>query len=376
MKNRKLYLIVLLILIFGLAGWWYWQAKTKPPATPLKARPSAVAKSPASNPSPAVTPSLNQTPAATPPPPAYGAPPIAATRDPFANADPAAMAALQNAVANDDSKEEIMQAAWAAANSKTLTLYGKVVDQSGDPVVGANVRGGTLLIGGAERSGSEPFQTQTDGQGRFNVSAHGVDIGVTLQKDGYDYDQKLSAQRPEGYLNSDPDHPVVFTIWKAQGAEPMVHQNFHFLIACDGTPTSVNLQTGKSVTSGGDMVITFTRNPVQIVRGKPFDWTLTLEVPDGGGLVEMHDAYPYEAPADGYKPSITVGTGSNQQSFPDSDEQVYYFKSAGGKYYGRIRIKLQPDFQPPPTFLQIEAYLNPSGSRNLEFDSAKTIKSK
>ncbi len=72
---------------------------------------------------------------------------------------------------------------------------------------------------------------------------------------------------------------------------------------------------GKEVTEPGSITVKFLRNPIDILRNKPFEWTLTLEVP-GGGLVEINDPYPYEAPAEGYKSAITIGQELSSKTLP------------------------------------------------------------
>jgi len=103
-----------------------------------------------------------------------------------------------------------MTAISLAANSKPLHLYGQIVDQYGNPICGVKVNGGTLLVAGFDRSGVRGFQTETDAQGRFVMHAHGVDLGVTFEKEGYFWDGKLSAQRPGNYYTTDADHPIIF----------------------------------------------------------------------------------------------------------------------------------------------------------------------
>jgi hypothetical protein len=264
-----------------------------------------------------------------------------------------------------------MQMILDAQNRGEIDFYGKVIDQNGTPVAGAKVRG-VIVFSSAEGTGNQNNFTVTDGNGQFKFNnLHGPNFGVVPSKDGYEYNERQLTNWSKNY-KPDPANPMVLTMYKLQGAEPMVHQDFHFSIPCDGTPTNISLMTGKAIENGGDMTVNFIRNPVQIHRGKPFEWTLTLEVP-GGGLTEIQDPYPYEAPENGYQENVTVGTGPNPQTYVDSTTKNYYYKSADGKY-GRLTITLQADFQPPPTFFHIDAYLNPSGSRNLEYDRKKQIK--
>ncbi len=257
-----------------------------------------------------------------------------------------------------------------AKNFRRIDLYGKVVDQNGQPIAGVQVKGSIVLAVSLVSSENKDVVTVTDASGRFQfVDLHGIGFGVMLQKSGYEFNGK-----PNWSADSEgaPERPVVSTMWKLQGAEPMVHSKIHDYIPCDGTEIHYDLSTGKKVSTGGGLVVKFTRDPVDIQRGKPFEWTLTLEVA-GGGLVEMHDPYPYEAPADGYEETVTITTGPEPKTYTDSTNKNYYYKSADGKY-GRLNIELQADFQPPPTSFDASIYFNPSGSRNLEYDPAKQIK--
>jgi hypothetical protein len=54
-------------------------------------------------------------------------------------------------------------------------------------------------------------------------------------------------------------------------------------------------------------------------------------------------------------------------------DRTFYLNSRGGQVYGHLQIKeLEPDYRGKAA-LRIESYVNPSGSRNLEFDPAKQV---
>jgi hypothetical protein len=131
--------------------------------------------------------------------------------------------------------------------------------------------------------------------------------------------------------------------------------------------------TGQSGNTG-DIALTFVRDPVNIVRGKLFDWTLTVEIPNGG-FAEATGPYTNEAPENGYQQTITVSMPASASNWANSFDQTYYFTARSGQIYGRIKFRLKADYQPPPTHFEMDVYTNPSGSRNLEFDPAKQIKS-
>ncbi len=372
MKHRRPQFLILTILSLGLAAWWLWHPKTEnskladiEPSLPSVSSPKPL--------SPVVNVTLVK-----PSPDAFAAALTSPEIQTIINSPNTSQKVKDDISANPVAALQRIQAFQNVQNRENNTpinFYGKVMDQYGQPINAVKVDGGVMLYGGFTQSKSETYNTQTDTQGRFSfVGLHGVDFGVNFQKDGYFYDLKISSKRPDDYYTTSPDRPIIYTMWKLQGAEPMVHQSFIPILPCDGTPINVNLSAGKAVSTGGDIMVAFTRNPVQIVRGKPFEWTLTLNV-RGGGLVEVHDPYPYEAPADGYQQTITITTGADPKSYMDSAKKTFYYKSADGKY-GRMTIDLQADFQPPPTFFGITFYLNPSGSRNLEWDQAKEIKPK
>lgn len=265
-----------------------------------------------------------------------------------------------------------MREPWDAKNAKSINVYGKVIDQYGQPVVGVTVNAGTLLIISFDRSGGEKFSSLTDAHGEFSFTGlHGARFGLGLEKPGYIYDPKTYLDWWDNY-KPDPGRPATFIMWKLKGAEPMAHVEAHCGLACDAVPTSFDLLIGSKANAGKDLTVTLTRNPLSIDRSKPFDWTLTLQIATGG-LIPVGPSYAYEAPAVGYQPSITVSRSASEKNWSPSLVQTYFFSARNGQVYGRITVNLMANYEPPPTRFEIEIYANPAGSRNLEFDPAKEI---
>ncbi|MEI8340942.1 MAG: hypothetical protein WCH43_05310 [Verrucomicrobiota bacterium] len=344
MKNRS-YLISGLVVAAIIVGvWWFFSGSQKPPSE-----------------DPTITTNTGSKPAAVAHPQGTASPNSAA--NPSAIAKPTVLAQLK-------SKADLMLEVIQAENRTPLDFFGKVLDQYGHPVSGAKVKGGILLNEGLDRSRDEDHYTETDNQGLFSFTGiHGVGIGFQFTKEGYHYNLRLPSARPKDYT-PDPSNPMVFTMWKLKGAESMTFARIHTYIPCDGSATSFNLLTGKKATDGGDMVVKLTRNPVNIDRSKPFDWTITFEVANGG-LAEDTDAYSNEAPTEGYQSSVTINMPANQPNWTSSLSRLFYFKSRGGQNYGRMTISITADFQPPPTSFNAEIYANPASSRNLEYDPSK-----
>jgi len=259
-------------------------------------------------------------------------------------------------------KAEAMQAAQAEENKHSLDIYGKIVDKYGEPVAGAKVDGSVLLNGNVVESSGEMHVTQTDSQGRFQfIGIHGIHIGIWPKKEGYTYDVKHGAQRPDNYI-PDPNNLVIFRMWKIQGAAPLVSQTVESKIPSDGNSISFDLENGTE-SSNGDFRVTFLRSPREIYRGRDkFDWALKIEMLNGG-LLKQDDTYPYSAPDNGYQPFFEKSMSSNDVPWRSTLDEKFYFKNSSGKY-GRMTFSLSGALMPPR--VQIDTAINPSGSKNLE----------
>jgi hypothetical protein len=253
------------------------------------------------------------------------------------------------------------------------SFYGKIIDQYGEPVEGAMVTGKRIpepaLLGEIRIGPERVYTTQSDKNGEFRLKYYESKVGAKVEKEGYEMGfGNGTYQTPNKEGKTTPNERAIFTMWKLKGAEPMVHKEIRTGLSCDGAPTTLDLLTGHRVANGGDLVITMTRTPLDIDRRQPFDWTVTFAI-IGGGLREIHDPYPNEAPAEGYQPSITLNIHAGPPYFTGNKfDQSYYFKSRNGQVYGHMKLHVTADYQPPPTPIEIEVFANPASSRNLEFD--------
>jgi len=260
----------------------------------------------------------------------------------------------------------------AGINAKPINVYGKVIDQFGQPVVDATVNGDTLLMISFERSGGETVSTITDAQGRFSFTGlHGARFGLKIEKAGYKYDTQLNVNWWNNY-KPDPDNPAIFHMWKLQGAEPMVSDSKFYGIKPDGRFYTIDLINGtktEGTTGQGDLIVQIIR-PAQIQQGQKFDWSFTMQANDGG-FIETTDPYLNEAPESGYQSQYTITMSANDPNWQEEvQDKTFYLESRNGTVYGQMRVTIIPNYNDTSVF-KFESYVNPSGSRDLEIDPKK-----
>lgn len=275
-------------------------------------------------------------------------------------------------------------------NHNPIEFYGRAVDQSGDPVPWAAVRG-TVLINTGTRGGQMRTQTTTDAQGYFQFTGlKGQDLGMAIVKEGYEFQSRNSAF---SYTYFEADHkrhipdaknPVVFVLWKKRGAEAMVHYGTTWRFPVNAEPIRIDLVTGKITPDGGDLIVTVSRDPLAMPFGTMgFEWRVIVEVV-GGGLIEAPEQdYYNEAPSSGYQPRFEqkqAAQNPRDRSVPwawtEGVKKDFFVSSRNGQNFARVHLSIRPnlDHNEGDNLAGVSAgvWLNPNGSRNLEIDRAKT----
>jgi hypothetical protein len=251
-----------------------------------------------------------------------------------------------------------------------ITFYGKVVDQSGQPVQGAKV---SLLVitSHFERYDTEaqPVTLETDQNGGFTVTgfvANAVDA-ILIKKQGYELSKKATLTYVFGSIPTytpDPKNPVVFRMWKQAGKEPLVGPAWRGKVACDGTTNRFDLSSGRPSADGGlEIICSKTPLTVPPPGSAHFDYKFQIVV-IGGSIRPTEDEFTYLAPENGYSPSVTITQKADDPKWQGSVKQEFYFKTGEG-HYGRLSVDWYA-WQTPPTILKWDCSINPSGSRNLE----------
>lgn len=245
-----------------------------------------------------------------------------------------------------------------------IRFYGKVVDERGNPVSGADVN---LSWTSATRDGASVKTLTSDAMGLFSLlDAKGGGLLVRVSKSGYT--QSLTRNRfsfeyanfsAADYHEPDETRPVLFVLRKDREAEP--------LIVCQNQEAELAPGQSKAFSIGPNASVLVERLPN--VSETPEGWAARVSVP-GGGLALATDEFPFEAPEDGYTASVEVTSKTPKPKVWTGDNGTGFFvKTSHG--FGRITVRNTPGM----SWVYVSSYFNPKpGSRNLEFDPAKTTK--
>src|ERR1041384_4627748 len=141
------------------------------------------------------------------------------------------------------------QIEYAIRNAnQPINFYGKVVDQNDTPVPGVKIHilyTEHLLVGTTYGENNNPVDLVTSDDGRFALTGvKGSRISIeTVSKSGYQLSPK--ALLTPG-INSDPSDPVIFKMWKKQGADRLISVRLsRQAISVEGAPVTFDLFEGK-----------------------------------------------------------------------------------------------------------------------------------
>lgn len=345
MRTRRVIVIALLFVFACFFVWWLWlRSATKPEVKPTAS--AAITKT-----------GGGSTAAANPTPPGTSA-------------------------AKPDLKTQLQELMNDA--NRPISFFGKVVDQDGNLLSGVKVTlqiRYTKSVGPAGIGDTFDYPVLMTGEdGRFTLKgARGALLAVkALEKSGYEPSVKALRssywywREPKDAFHPNADQPEVFRMWKRAGAEPQVRKGISAGLHYDGTTATFDLLTGSLGDSGGDLRVTLVRDPQQIKYGqRNYEWTLTVESLSGG-LIVSNDEQMYRAPADGYQSRLVVHMAANDPKWTDETSFNLYVKLRGN-LYGRAEVKALVGSDRATTPFYITSFVNPSGSRNLEYDSKQSL---
>ena len=274
-----------------------------------------------------------------------------------------------------ENKAERMREVLSTYNDVPIDFYGKLEDQFGTPVAGAEIKGSIRVISGV-RQGTDWLTTTSDANGLFQFHGKGQDISTMPSKKGYalaslngggNYSMLASE---EERTHPDPNNPVVIKMWKLQGAEPLLSVNQQYKLPFTDAPINFDLVAGKVVPEGGDVKVTVTRPPGVVSGSNPQDWSLKIEAVNGG-LIDSagQEAITYAAPDSGYQPSETFTMSTSSNTWYQAVHQGFFLTSRNGQIYGKLKFSFHINGEPDGLMnASFGGVINANASRNLEGD--------
>ena len=252
-----------------------------------------------------------------------------------------------------------------------IEFYGKVVDENGQPVEGVAVK---FSCNDTSVEGTSYYQTVSDGQGLFSITGiKGKLLTVAVSKTSYysskrDTDSFYYAGQNQNFVPN-RNGPVLFHLRKRGQAEPLVTMDYPGFariaqLPRNGTSVAFDLIIGTTnTTSGGHVQFEFTGDPISRETTR-FDWQ--LRIIGSGGLLETNEEFPLLAPENGYSAEVEINHPVTlEDAWQTTIERKYFIRLADGRY-GRIEFRLLAR----NGVFTMQSYLNPSGSRNLEYSEA------
>lgn len=258
------------------------------------------------------------------------------------------------------------------------TFYGKVTDQGGTPLIGAEVHVSwedvTVLSG--KQSGNHCDLVQTDGAGCWKITLnkpHRAFISEVVFE-GYAYvEDDKNYHRDLLEMRTTWETPVV-SIMRKRGRttfliiSPSGNRECDPIFQAKGTYSvsqSVDLLAWKSDPGWKYCATTEADLRVDAV----FDtgrkcWDVTYSITNGPGGVVLSDKMLYEAPEDGYVPSASA-TLTNCYNL----HKYVYVKSRSPMVYSRVLFVHDVGAGTNPSLrVSCKAWVNPYGDRSLEYD--------
>jgi len=338
MKKRRIVWIIVFSVLLLIAAFLFWRFGNKPTIAIASPRPSPID----SRPTPASNPAQSGTPSSPGPP------------------------------SDQVAQKEMLKNTFETP----ISFWGKVIDEEGKPVPNADVK--FMAVDKPMSDQGTKYDTTSDTGGLFSISGiKGAGLYVQVAKEGYQGTE--GSGRLFGYGIENPNkppsanNPTVFILKKQGQAEPLkVFSSGGIRVPKNGQPVAVNLSQGHVTSSdqGDIQVEVWTQDQQKDIQGR-YPWRCRITAP-GGGFVERKKSDDFVAPSEGYKPTVEVSMDQTAARWQRDFDGEYFVKLKGGSF-ARITFNLTTGGD---HFFMISSYLNPKpGSRNLEFDPAKAVKS-
>jgi len=256
-----------------------------------------------------------------------------------------------------------------------INFWGIVLDEVDHPVDGASV---TFTWNDMSTKGTSTEAVSSDADGRITLRDKvGYVLGVQVTKQGF-YRTRLSSLSfnyaepwaPHFHV-PDVQRPVILRLRRKGFPSPMIRRERLEYFASETNPVvRVDLLGQREVNEEPwDLAFVMSHGPeVQINGQRRYDWSIEVTA-NGGGLIPYDEEFPFLAPEDGYQPVLRASMRAEDPNWAGYIRQQCFFKTREGANYGRIDFEISPfPRRQPPRILIHQYFLNPAGSRNLEYD--------
>lgn len=265
-------------------------------------------------------------------------------------------------LANLNAKQTRILSDW----QHPIEFYGRVVDDSNNPIEGASIGFGWPELPTDDGGRSSSTKSDTDGRFSLQHGAKGPNLSVSVSKEGYYAPHFGQWSFSYAFVNDPytPDiaNPFIFRLRKkGSGVALLTSQN--------GVGTQVGVRVP---TDGGPVGVDFFKkgpNPsgqLEISQIKPAsntatEWSFRLSITDGG-LVENQDDYQFQAPETGYQQKVEYKFSKSDSNWTTQVSKQFYIAFGNPRKFGWLRFDSNVGQQ--TVFLTYA--INPDGSRNLE----------
>ncbi len=284
--------------------------------------------------------------------------------------------------------KETSKRVMTASDTKNIPIdfWGLVLDQDGKPLEGvyimASVRQWIPVFPASAGSRFVTNRTTTDSRGHFDLGGVRGDVLTLheLAKEGYELARSkigFGYSTSEEY-RSNRDKPEIYRMYKLRGAEPTVSWDSYQprSVPADGTPVFLNLVTGEfgnEPVPSTDLCIAVRRTPENLNAPPqgPSHWAVNIRV-KRGGVLQTEDLFAYWAPETGYVAELDAVPVRNVPGDMWSAKLKFYLK-VRERLHARLEMHCYLDDSGRPKSVRYTTWLNPTGSRNLEFLYEKKI---
>ncbi len=253
-----------------------------------------------------------------------------------------------------------------------VNFWGEVFNQYEEPVEGAlvrvNIRRGNINLSGNPIEQIAKIDISTNHNGRFSIlNNKGSMLSIiSIEKQGHEMASRQNTNFD--YFrssNSIPtsSNPQRFTLIQDVDSVHLSFTNIKIPHPWDGTPVQVDLRNGDSSDSA-DIVIIANKGEIQ---GRKYDWTLTINVPNGGIYPASDSNSVTIAPSgDVYVRQWSIAFDKEDPEYKGGLNKDFFIRQNDG-IYSRIKMIVAPDIVEDNTSnIIMRVFINESGDRVLE----------